>query len=333
MQELERSFYKDVKKVRQYPGNQERIAQLAAASEALDQADRSAVAGLKATGQPDIWYDVYRYLEKTHKRHEELKTLPAEALAQMNVSDAGLEEEMAEAKNRAMAYFYAHAGKLLQEESPAAAREAYGELLLLAGLDGHYKETDVLLRKAVMTGASDIQYELVNRTGYALNTRITDELSVAVQTYRAARAGKGAAGPSSGEFPFIIRIYLTELEVSPERIKHTSYGEERDVYENGRVSDTIRCTIEQYRQVKGAVVRGRIDIYDMSAQNVINTVPLYAESIFEHSYGTLKGDPAAAGEETRAMLIQTKKAFPSNEEMVMDAVKEFTRQAVKVLVP
>jgi hypothetical protein len=99
------------------------------------------------------------------------------------------------------------------------------------------------------------------------------------------------------------------------------------------VVDTIRCTIDQFRQVKGAVISGRIDIYDVSAKMVINTVPISAESMFVHSYGTLKGDPDAAGDETRALLSQKKVDFPSNEAIVMDAVTEFTKQAVKVLLP
>jgi hypothetical protein len=333
LQEMETSYRKDLKKVRQYPGNEERVARLVATYTALNEADAAAVAGLKASGQPDIWYDIYRFLEKTNARQEEIRTLPEKTLLQMNVAFKNLENDLKEAKNRAEKYFYAHASKLLSEEKQAPALSAYQELMLLARLDSKYKDADVLIRKAVMLGATDIQYELFNRTDQPLNTKIVDELSTAVMAYREARFEK-MAGEKPGEpFPFVIKIYIAELKVSPEKIKRQDYGEERDIYENGVVVDTIRCTVDQFQQLKGSAISGRIDIYDVSAGMVVNTIPISAETMFVHSYGMLTGDPDAAGEETRILISKKKVEFPSNEAIVMDAVTEFTKEAVKVLIP
>jgi hypothetical protein len=185
----------------------------------------------------------------------------------------------------------------------------------------------------VLFGATKIEYELYNKTGKVLNNKIVDQLSVAIYAYRETRLKKTGKTHSARSFPFIIRIYLTEVKVSPDRIKEMNYTEERDIYRDSVVIDTIRCNVDQYKQVKGAVLSGRIDIIDVSMNSVINTIPITAESMFVHSYATLKGNPDAAGEGTRMMLSQNKEEFPSNESILMDAVEQFTKMAIQVLLP
>ena len=333
IEELEKTFQKDLRKVKQYPRNEERIASLVVSYGTVTQFDEDAIARLRATGQPDIWFSVYRILVKMDDRQAQVLALPEAALLKMNVVRKDYSEEILESKHRAEAYFYAHASKLLEDKDPVKAREAYAELMKLARLSGTYKDMDKLLRKAVLYGATKIEYELYNQTGKALNEQIVKQISVAVFAYRDSRLNKAAVTKPENSFPFRIRIYLTELKVSPERVKEMSYAEERDIYRDDVVVDTIRCHVEQYTQVKGASLSGRIDIYDVNMGSVVNTVPVTAESMFMHSYATLKGNPDAAGEETRKMLVQKEVPFPSNESIVMDAVVEFTKMAIKVLLP
>jgi tetratricopeptide (TPR) repeat protein len=331
--ELEKDFRKDLKRAKQYPRNENRLAELAASYQAVTRFDRDAISRLRATGQPDIWYNIYRIQVNMDKRQSQVMTLPEHALRTMNITVEDYSKEIQENKNKAAAYFHAHAIKLLEQEEPEAARQAYQELVLLARLTDQYGDIDRLIRKAVLFGATKIEYELYNRTGRTLNERIVDQLSVAVYAYRDQRLKAVGSVPADESFPFLIQVYLTEVKVSPDRTKELSYVEERDIYREGEVVDTIRCHIDQYKQVKGAVLSGRIDIYDVNMKSVINTVPINAESMFLHSYATLKGNPDAAGEETRKMLSQKKVEFPSNEKIVMDAAEEFTKLAIKVLLP
>jgi len=331
--QLHEDFAKSVKKVRQYPQNDKRIAELAFSYQAVTKADEEALGALKASGQPEIWYDVYRIQENMKWRQDQLLSLPEPIRNQISFNYVDMSDDILKAKNRAEAYFYAHAKMLLEQEKPEAARMAYHDLVRLAGLAKEYKDMDALIRRAVLYGATDIQYELYNRTGWDLQSEIIETLSVAVYAHRRERQEKPQADLQDLSFPFSIRVYLTELKVSPDRVKKSNYAEERDIFRNGVVIDTIRCNVDQFKQVKGAVLTGRIDIYDETLKTVINTIPLTAESMFIHSYATLKGNPDAAGAETRLLLAQKEVKFPSNEAIVMDAVEEFMKQAIQVLLP
>ena len=331
--QLDEAFRKDLKKVKQYPRSPGRIAQLEASYEAVTRADSVAMASLRATGEPDIWYNMYRILLKIDKRQKELMALPEPTLRQMNYTYKDMGNEILENKNKASAYFYAHANKMLGEDKPEAARMAYHDLVLLASLSDGYKDLDILIRKAVLEGATDIHYELYNHTGRRLNTKIVNELSSAVYTYRQERLKKGSDQPAGRPMPFIIRIYLTDLLVGNDALKKSNYTEERTVFKNNVAVDTIRCNIDQYKQEKGVLLKGRVDIYDETMKSVINTIPIKAQKVFVHSYATLKGNPDAAGDQTRALLTRQKIKFPSDGSMVMDATKEFTNQVEKVLLP
>lgn len=333
LEELDETYRKDFKRAKHYPGNASRMDALALSYDRITRSEQDLIDSLRATGKPDMWYDIYRILKKKDARQQELMGLPKPAQQRMGFVYEDLTEELTWHKSKAEAYLYVHSMKLLESPGMDTARMAYEDLLKLATLTGDYNEMDVLIRKAVLNGASKIEYELYNQTGQSLNTRITDQLSSAVYAYRDTRLKKVPAPVNEDEFPFIIRVYLTELKVSPDRVKKMNYTEERDIFQDEVVIDTIRCDVSQVRQVKGSMLSGRIDFYDVKRRMVINTVPIQAESMFVHSYATLTGNPNAAGEETHEMLARDEVAFPSNEDIVMDAVKEFTKMAIQVLIP
>jgi hypothetical protein len=64
---------------------------------------------------------------------------------------------------------------------------------------------------------------------------------------------------------------------------------------------------------------------------VVNRVPVRVESVFSNAYASLQGDPGAAGETTRELLKARKAAYPSDEQMILDAAEEFTRKAREII--
>ena len=51
-----------------------------------------------------------------------------------------------------------------KSEKPEDARQAYVELMKVAGLNGSYKSLDKLIRKAILKGATNVEFEMHNRT-------------------------------------------------------------------------------------------------------------------------------------------------------------------------
>jgi hypothetical protein len=153
-----------------------------------------------------------------------------------------------------------------------------------------------------------------------------------VAGYKKAQGKPASTDPSAVPFNFTLRVVIDAVTVSPDQIKGVTYGEERDVYDDqGQVVDTIRCTINEYRQLKKASMKGRVDFYDNQLGRVVNVVPISVESIFSNAFATLQGDPEAAGEATM-MLLQSKQAdYPAAEQMMLDATDEFVKKVVEVI--
>jgi hypothetical protein len=110
--------------------------------------------------------------------------------------------------------------------------------------------------------------------------------------------------------------------------------EERDIYNDEEVIvDTISCRVTENYQRKAATLKGKVEVIDNKKGLLINSVPVAVESVFLHKYATVTGNIDACGPETRELLLRKEAEYPSNEVLVMDAVKMFTDKVSGVVVP
>jgi hypothetical protein len=174
--------------------------------------------------------------------------------------------------------------------------------------------------------------ELTNRSGKNLTSDIVGRLNQIVSEYKKAQAKPASPGETVTPFNFTLRVVIDEVTVSPDQIKGLTYGEERDIYDNqGQVVDTIRCTVNEYRQLKKATIKGRVDFYDNQVGRVVNVIPISVESVFSNAFASIQGDPDAAGESTMLLLQSKQAAYPAAEQMVLDATDEFVKKVVEVI--
>ena len=321
-----------VGKLIQYPENEKRMAELNDNFNLANQADLNDILELKATGQPDIWYRIYQAHKRIKDRQDLVMTLPPKTIRQIKFEYIDNSKGLEESKNRATLYSFALAEKLLDENNPASARKAYFELLKVALLqDGNYKDLDKLLRKSILICSTSMEFELSNRTGKKLTGDIVGRLNKIVGEYKKAKYGEATATETSPPLKFVLRVVLNEINVSPDQIKELNYGEERDIYRNNEVVDTISCQVNEYRQLKISAIVGRIDYIDVQMGKVVNVVPIKVESLFTNSYGTLQGNPDAAGDDTRKLIRSKQAEYPSSEQMILDATDEFVKQAKEII--
>jgi hypothetical protein len=325
------NIQRSAKKLRQYPGSAKEVEILKENYNMANAVDQERINEIRATGQPDIWLEMYRIYMKMDKRQELVKGLPERTKQRMAVEYQDYSRSIRESKNKASAYIYAHAEQLLQTDKPEAARQAYNELFQLARLNDHYKEMDRLIRMAILRGATGIEFELYNKTGRKLSSSMDVQLTEIVWAYKKVRYGQTREEKPGGRYHFSLRVILDELKVGPDQIRELEYQEERDVYRGEEVVDTIRCFVKEYRQLKKASLGGSIEFYDHYAGQVINRIPLRVESVFTNAYAFLQGDAEAAGEETRALLASRKVAYPSEEQMILDAADEFVKKTIQVI--
>jgi hypothetical protein len=322
---------KIVSKIKQYPKRTKDLDKLKENFLQANQVDLDRIKTLRATGQPDIWYDIYQVYLKLDDREKLVITIPEQSFILLGVQKADYQKELSESRYKATTYYYAHAIKLLGESKPGSARLAYDELVRIAGMNGSYRDIDKLIRKAILGGATNVLSEMHNRTGKVISNSMLDQLSIIIWDLK--KAGYGQAKPDTvdNSWPFTLRVILDELEIGPDQVKNVEYQEERDIYQGETVVDTIRCLISETRQLKKALLSGSLEYYDPRLKQVINAVPVKVETYFANEYATLQGNPAAAGDETRKLLEVKKAAFPSDEQMILTATEEFVKKAKEIL--
>jgi hypothetical protein len=330
--EYDENIARLVGKLQQYPEKNKLKAELGHDFQMANQADLNTINGLKATGQPDIWYGIYQANDRIDKRQDLVMSLPEKTIREAGFQFIDISRDLEESKNRATYYSYAFALKMLADTSPVSARKAYIELLKVVRLqDGSYKDLDKLMRKAILNGSTSMEFALVNKSGQNLTSDIIGRLDKIVWDYKRARIGQQETVPSEIPFKFILRVVINEIDVSGDQVKELNYQEERDLYSDEEVVDTIKCLVYEYRQLKKATMIGRIDFYDVQLGQVVNIVPINVESVFTNSYGTLQGNPDAAGDATKMLLDSKKADYPSAEQMILDATDEFVVKARQIV--
>ena len=332
----DRSRYDDeidrlVRKIRQYPGNTKNIDKLKENFTIANEEDKAEIRKLLLTGQPDIWSKVYQYYVRLENRQKLVSGLPEKAKQAAAFEFADYSKERAEAKHNACAYYYAHGQKLLESDKPEDARLAYFDFINVARLDPSFRNRDREIRKAIIKAATHVEFEMQNRTQKVVSAAMIEQLSVIVWDFKKAKYGQLKPEKTDDSFTFILRVILDEISVGNDQIKELQYQEERDVYRDGQVVDTLKCLVTETRQLKKARLSGSLEYVDKNTGNAVNKVPIIVESVFSNAYASLQGDTEAAGDDTRKLLMSKRAPYPSNEQMILDATEEFTKKAREVI--
>jgi len=257
--------------------------------------------------------------------------IPEKSVQLAGIEIVDYQKELKESKYRATAYHYALGQKLLASESQEDARKAYVEFMKVARLNDSFNYLDKLLRKAILKGATNVEFELNNRTGKEISSSLIDQLSVIIWQFKKAKYGQVQPATKDESFTFILRVVLNEMKIGPDKIKELQYAEERDVYRDALVLDTISCLINETRQLKLAELSGSLEYVDKQTGQVVNRVPIKVETVFKNAYATLQGNPDAAGDETRALIKSKQAAYPTSEQMILDAAAEFAKKAGEII--
>lgn len=320
-----------VSKIRQYPKRTKDLDELKENFLQANKTDLDRVQALRASGQPEIWYDIYLVYKKLDDRQKLVTSIPEKSFLAMGIDKIDYQPDLAESRYKATAYYYAHAEKLLGEAKPESARQAYEELVRVAAMNGSYRDLDKLIRKAILGGATNILSEMHNNTGKVITGSMVDQLSIIIWDMKKARYGQEKPATVDNSWPFTFRVILDQLEIGPDQVKNVEYQEERDIYQGETVVDTIKCLVTETRQLKKALISGSLEYYDPRLKQVINKVPIKVETYFANEYASLQGNPEAAGDDTKKLLQSKKAAFPSDDQMILTATQEFVQKA-KVII-
>ena len=284
--------------------NAKRINYVAASYHKANQSDHERIQALKASGQPDVWPEIYQRYCSMKGRNEALKCFPNKVKRGMNYVKLDLDEDMAVARNKAEAFLVAKANQLLSTGSKTDAVQAETYIQQLARTNRENPNILTLRKKQTLLSADEVTMGINDKL------RLTDDVVEAIFDFEV------------DEIPFdivrtkrqsaIVYVDVDEVRISPIRLDEVTFKEEKD----GR-----SAMVTDYTQLKNATFKGHIDYRDANGRH-IGRVPFEVSSVFKHEYTTVRGDQEACSEETLRRLGGGSVPVPTDKSMLLDAAKK-----------
>ncbi|MFN4233337.1 MAG: hypothetical protein ACK4IK_00880 [Bacteroidia bacterium] len=333
---------KSVKKLKKKPSNVKEIQVLQRAYQLANQTDREKINYLKLEGNPDIWEQVYAIYLQLKNRQDLVKTLPQLWLPggrPVNFEFVNYDEEIVNAKRKAADFYYTKGITLLSNNTRESAREAYYNFLNVKKFFKEYKDVDTKISEAIAKGTSYVLFKMENSSGMIIPQAFQDEMfKISLHHLNRQFIQYHTNALKDVTYDYIILLNIKSIDVSPEGVKEVHYTESKEVQdgfqyvldERGNVKKdslgndikvpkfkTITCNVIEIQQNKAARVFGTVDFINNNTKQLLNTVPLSAESVFQNFAATAQGDLNALSPETAKKLGNRPMPFPSNADMIM----------------
>ena len=317
----------------------ELYAELKHAYEAASEIDLAQVKTLKASGKPEIWFDVFMAFNKLQQRY--IAISPIQGMLetdQVNINVVDYSMDLEVARQNAAAYLYAHSMSLLKSGGKADAGKAYEELLLLSKLYPDYKDIALQMRRALGGSATLARLEVNNLSGSTLPPDFIADIEQMNLLIREKEYLDYIVKAKPGQhYSLVLAIDISSINVTPGTVNEKeyttshknpesfseSYEDKSKFEEDKKHEDFNKCKIKEIYQIKTAVIKGKVKYVDAQSGAVMYEVPILARSVFENKTATASGDMYACPPEILEILDNPKRKFPKNGEMITKAGKEF----------
>lgn len=350
-----------VKKLKKKKQNDKYILSLEEAFLKATRRDNTRIKNLKLEGLPESWVEINK-LYKTIGRRQSLiqPLLPLFISSQGREADfeyINVSEGEVQSKEKAAEYLYARGKQLLDRAKKGdklAAREAYAEFRKTKEYYKDYRDREDLMNEASNLGMNRILFKMENISGAILPRGFEQEmLRMTIDDLNRNWKQYYLEDNGTTKFDYSVTANFTRVSVSPERVAEREYVDEKEIEDgfdyvldgNGNVlKDTlgndikipktkiIRVSVLEIHQTKSAIVSGRMDYRDLSNNELIKTIPLTTEAIFDHYSATFRGDKRALSKDSRNRLGNQPLPFPTDPDMVMMAAEELKPMIRQMLV-
>jgi hypothetical protein len=346
-----------VKNLRIDPTDQEEIEVLDRAYQLANQQDLDRIKYLNLEGNPNSWDEIFNRYSALKNRQALVNTvMPLEISGRViNYEMYDYDEAIIEAKHEAADYLWNHANQLIDEDTKAGYRQAYDELTKVKNYIGDYKNVNQLLVETKWLGTSRAYLQFENHTHFKLSNKFNHDLM---------EFGAADLNSSWVEFytkhvdediyiDYLITINLNQINVSPESITEKDRMETKEIEDGwdyildhrGNVMKdslgndikqkkyrSVACSVIETIQYKDASISGLIEFMDNESGQIIKTIPISAESIFEHISARAIGDVEALSAASKKMIKVDPLPFPHDMDLIYQskkALKHSIRQALR----
>ena len=311
-QEYDQVIQKVAPKICKGDLNANEINYVAASYHKANQADHERIQALKATGQPDVWPEIYQRYCSMKGRNDALACFPTKVKNGMNYVKLDLDDDMTVARNHAEAFLVAKANLLLDTGSPADALEADNYIEQLYHTNMNNASLPELEKKSLLRTADRVLVVIENDDRRPLlrdfvdATLHFDEGEVPANVVPVTRRASMKRNDAE------VMVVISDIQIGPDHLDEVSFKET-----NG--SKTVEVT--DHSQNKTVTVKGTINYFDAYENQAIASVPFEVKSTFKNDYTTIKGDREACSEETLSRLKTRPLPIPTDESMLIDAAK------------
>lgn len=287
---------------------------VASAYHEANQADHERIQQLKATGQPDVWPEIYERYKSMKGREQALECMPTAMKKSFNYQPLNLDEELSASKNKAEAYLSAKIRQLLETGEPANIKE--GKRLIQA-LKHVNPDTPLIGEFQIMamlrqTSRLESEFEYNDR-----RHPLPEGIDEAIMYFDETELARFPIAKDGLVKPAKLIVELTGFIVSPDRDETTTFKES-----NG----DLTATVTDHNLSKSATVKADLHfIYrdpesvTESEWNVFTIRDLEASSKFNYTYTTIEGREEACSAQTLERMTKKPIPFPTDVSLLKDA--------------
>jgi hypothetical protein len=330
---------KSVSKLRKKPTKTKEMVILKEAYSKANSADIDRINFLKSSGEPDIWDNIFSNYSALKNRQEVVKTLPTDILNKINFVNINYDQEIITAKKKAAEYFYARGILSLDKKDRQSARSAYADFQKVKQYYYDYADIDNKINEALFKGRNNILFKVENRTNTIMPANFEEELlKININEINSLWMNYDTKINNDLFYDYAIVLRLMDIAVSPEQVKEESYTDQKEINDgfkyqldkNGNVVKdssgkdikipiikVITCQVVITHQYKSTMINGVLDYINNKTGQLIKSIPLTAESVFENHAALPYGDLNALSPKSRNLINSRILRFPSNPEMIM----------------
>jgi hypothetical protein len=336
---------KSVEKLRKKPSSKKNIIVLDKAYPLANGIDNDRIKYLKQEGKPENWDEIFCHYSDLADRQKLVKTVLPLNLEGKNINYPQIDynAEVINAKRNAAEYYYAHAQNLMRKNTKQDYRDAYYDLKRVKDFYSNYENTDVLIQKCKEMGISWVLVQPVNKSIYKLTNEYLQSL-ITVDLPRFNTEWLQYTEKNIYQNDYFINVTINKVEISAERVKEEQEIDSKQIQDGwdyfldakGNVMKdslgndikkpkmkTITCKVYKTFQNKVAHLEGSVIFINALNGQVLKTVPIAADNVFDNLSATALGDLNAVTAEHKKIIGLKPLPFPRNEDMIQQATITF----------
>lgn len=316
--------------------------------------DLENISFLKKDNNPESYLRIFDAYVNLDNRQEAIKPLLPLYVkgSEVNFNFNDYSDALITYRNSASLQLYNNAQALLNSNNKLDIRAAYNQLRDIEDMNPNYKDTRELMAVAHQRGTDFVLVDMINDSGKIIPARLeNDLLNFSSYGLNNFWLQFHSVPEDKLTYNFNMKVNLRNINISPEQIKERQIIKEKqivdgqeDLIRDGKVvkdslgnaikidrMKTVRCEYYEFTQFKASQIKGNVEYYNLSNNQLVDAFPISSEFVFEHIYATSQGDRRAL--ETRLIPFLELRAvpFPTEEQMIFDTGEDLKMQLKQII--